>query len=793
MKNILLLFFVALSAVSFAQQKKHSVSGKLKDAATGEDLIGGLVYIEELKTGTQTNSYGFYSISIPDGKYTFIYSYIGYDKIKKVVDFSSNQTFNIELEESKKELNEVLVTADKPDAKNVQQNKMSVIKIDMKDIKNVPLLLGELDIIKVLQLLPGIQQAGDGSTLFTVRGGNVDQNLILLDEAVVYNPSHVAGFFSVFNGDAIKDFEIYKGGIPSNYGGRLSSVLDVRMKDGNSKEFGASGGIGILSSRLTFEGPIQKGKSSFMISGRRSYFDLFFPFTAQLPSGASAYFYDLNVKLNYEFSAKDRLYLSGYFGRDLLSFGSSSALTFGTSWGNTSGTIRWNHVFSNKLFMNASLLYSNYDYNYQIDQSTTNNYSRVNYITDFGGKVDFSYYISPKSSLKFGFTETNHTYEPGKRVPVTSTSNVIEVDLPLKNAIEQGYYVSHKIDVSHKLNVEYGLRTSIFSNYGGRSFGYQTGAPTYIFNGRVNSSSIIDTLNYKTYEVSHTSYGFEPRLNIVYQLDSRSSIKASYNRMYQYMSLIQNITASVGQEFWTPSDNYIKPQYADQVAFGYFRNFKENTIEASAEVYYKRLQNTVELKDNAVIDFNEAIESQVVAGQGRAYGIELFVRKQRGKTTGWVGYTLSKSERQADGVNNGNWYPFRYDRTNYLTVVLSQVLSKRVTISGNFIYGTGEAFTTVIGRYQLFDPSQPQTNLYGARNSLRYPAYNRMDISLTLGRKEIPGRVYKNKSEWIFAIYNVYGYKNAYTIDYEMTNGVPTAYKYYLFTYVPSITYNFKF
>ena len=309
-----------------------------------------------------------------------------------------------------------MVTSDKPDAKNVQQNKMSVIKIDIKDIKNIPLLLGELDIIKVLQLLPGIQQAGDGSTLFTVRGGNVDQNLILLDEAVVYNPSHVAGFFSVFNGDAIKDFEIYKGGIPANYGGRLSSVLDVRMKDGNSKQYGVSGGIGILSSRLTFEGPIQKGKSSFMISGRRSYFDLFFPLSTSIPSGASAYFYDLNVKLNYEFSAKDRLYLSGYFGRDALSFGSSSALTFGTSWGNASGTLRWNHVFNNKLFMNASLLYSNYDYNYQIDLSATNNFSRINYITDFGGKVDFSYYISPKSILKFGFTETNHIYEPGKRV-----------------------------------------------------------------------------------------------------------------------------------------------------------------------------------------------------------------------------------------------------------------------------------------------------------------------------------------------------------------------------------------
>ncbi|MFI5221725.1 MAG: carboxypeptidase-like regulatory domain-containing protein [Bacteroidia bacterium] len=801
MRILFCFLFISVTIGLSAQQgktsaKKFTISGKVKDARNGEDLIGAIVSADELKVGVPTNTYGYFSLILPQGNYTITISYMGFETQKKKVSLTSDVIMNFELLESKNELKEVEVTADKPDARNVQATKMSVIKIEMKEAKKIPTLLGEMDIIKVVQLLPGIQQAGDGSTLYVVRGGNVDQNLILLDEAVVYNPSHVAGFFSTFNGDAIKDFEIYKGGIPANYGGRLSSVLDVRMKDGDLKQYDMNGGIGVLSSRLTVEGPIEKDKSSFIISGRRSYYDLFFPLLP-IPSGTKAYFYDLNMKVNFQLSQKDRIYFSGYFGRDVLGLANQS---FGTSYGNSTGTARWNHTFNSRLFVNTSLIYSRYDYSFDIDQTPTNNYSRQNYVNDVGAKVDFNFYASLRSSFKFGLLETYHTFEPGKRVPITSESVVTEVDLPLRRALEQGYYASYNLKVSHRLSVDCGLRLSVFSNIGaGRQFNYINGKPVYLSNGNLTPGIVTDTTNYTNGQIYNTNYGIEPRFSLVYLLDSKSSIKVSYNRMYQYMSLIQNINASIGQEFWTPSDKYLKPQIADQVALGYFRNFLDNTIEASAEVYYKYMQNTTELIDNADVSFKENIESQVAMGKGRAYGLELFVHKQRGKTTGWIGYTLSKSERQVDGVNNNQWYPFRYDRTHYLTIVISHQLSKRVSVSTNFIYGTGEAFTVATQRTQLFDPGQPLLPIYSTRNAARFPAYNRMDVSLTLKRKEIPGRVYKNHSEWVFAVYNVYGYKNAYTIDFEQQNlgggvvGPPVAVMTYLFIFVPSVTYNFKF
>ena len=794
--RILLLFFL-FSLQIFAQQKKHTISGRIIDLKNGEDLIGAVVYVDELKTGTTTNAYGYYSLSIPSGNYTISVSYMGYETQKKAVALFSNQVIKIELSETKKQLEEVIVSSDRPSSKNITENKMSVIKIEMKEVKRIPILLGELDIIKVIQMLPGVQQAGEGNTLYTVRGGNVDENLILLDEATVYNPSHVAGFFSTFNGDAIKDFELYKGGIPANYGGRLSSVLDVRMKDGDMKNYDVYGGVGVLSSRLTFEGPIEKNKSSFFISGRRSYYDMFFPLFPQA-NGASAYFYDLNVKLNYQVSQKDRIFLSGYFGHDLLGYTNNST-GLGVDFGNKTATVRWNHLFSSKLFSNTSIIYSRYDYSYDIDRSSTLNWARQNYISDLGGKIDFTYYLSPKSTIKFGLSESYHSFEPGKRVPITNESVVTTLALPVKNAFEQGYYASHNLKITSRLGVEYGMRLSVFSNVGGRAFNYQNNQPLFYDNGRLVPGIISDTVNHSANSFYNTNFGFEPRLNLIYVIDEKSSVKLSYNRIYQYTTLIQNILASTGQEFWTPSDNYIKPQIADQVAVGYFRNFLDNKIETSVEVYYKKMQNTPELIDNAKVDLNEAIESQVAMGQGRAYGVEFFIRKQFGKTTGWIGYTLSKSERQVEGVNNNNWYPFRFDRTHYLTIVASHQISKRVSVSANFIYGTGEAFTVAEQRYQLFDPHQPHVTYYSDRNASRFPAYNRMDVSLTLKRKEIPGRVYKNHSELIFAIYNVYGYKNAYTISFQNQDlgggvqGPPAAYMTYLFTYVPSITYNFKF
>lgn len=801
MKYILSLWALTLfiNTTQAQQAKRLTISGTIQDERNGEELIGASVYVEELKTGATTNAYGFYSLSLPPGKYTVVYSYIGYITIRQSVDLTAtDQKVKIQLKEDKRELKEIVISSDRPDAKNVEQNKMSVVKVDIKEVKKIPLLLGEVDIIKAVQLLPGVQAAGDGSSNLIVRGGNIDHNLVLLDEAVVYNPSHVLGFFSTFNGDAVKDFEIYKGGIPSQFGGRLASVLDVRMKDGNSKDYNVSGGIGILSSRLTVEGPLMKDKSSFLISGRRSYFDLFFPLSSQL-DGTEAYFGDLNVKLNYTLSDKDKIFVSTYYGRDRLGFGGFA----GFGWGNLTSTVRWNHIFSNKLFVNTTIVYSRYDYNFDINLSENLNFRRSNFINDFNAKIDGSYFLNTKNSIKFGLKQNYYVFEPGKRNPITSGSIITSASLPRKRAYGQDYYVSHIFKPTVKLTFEYGARLSVFSNIGdGRSINYVNGSPTILDNGYIkeNQKDPINTYtNYASGEVFNTYYGIEPRFNATFLINSSSSIKASYNRMFQYMHLIQNITASTGQEFWTPSDQYIKPQLADQVALGYFKNIKENTIELSAEVYYKKMQNTVELRDGADIQFNEAIEAQVVAGEGRAYGAEFFIRKQRGRTTGWLSYTLSKSERRADNVNNGEWYNFRFDRTHYFTFVLSHEFSKRISAGANFVYATGEAFTIAQQRNNLFGESEPFI-FYGKRNAARFPDYHRLDLSVTILQKKTEAKplwIFKKRpfeGSWVFSLYNAYGRKNAYTLDYSANEqGVPRVYQWYLFTYVPSITYNFKF
>ncbi|OYU97572.1 MAG: hypothetical protein CFE21_04570 [Bacteroidetes bacterium B1(2017)] len=796
LKNKLFLPLFLLLAIAFnsqAQKRNPTISGNITDSKNGEELIGATISVPALKIGTTTNAYGFYSLALPPGNHEVEFTYVGYLTQKKTINLQADTHIDLELTESKKELNEIVIKTDKVTTDNVTSNKMSVIKIDVKQVKQIPILMGEVDIIKAIQLLPGVQSAGDGSTNFIVRGGNIDHNLVLLDEAVVYNPSHVLGFFSTFNGDAVKDFELYKGGIPAQYGGRLASVLDVHMKDGNTKKLGVTGGIGVLSSRLTVEAPIIKNKSSFLISGRRSYFDVFFPLSSQLKD-VTAYFGDLNIKLNYEISDKDKLFLSGYFGKDALGFGSFA----GFGWGNNTGTLRWNHVFNSRLFVNTSLVYSRYNYNFDINLSENLNFTRSNYIDDLNLKVDGNYFANANSNFKFGVKLNNYVFLPGKIDKIKEASIIEPQSLPKKKAIEQDIYASHSFKFGARFSAEYGARLSIFSNIGdGRSINYVNGTPTFVENGFIKESAK-DSKNPYTYyssgEIYKTNYGFEPRLNLTYLLNSSSSLKASYNRMFQYMHLIQNITASTGQEFWTPTDNYIKPQMSDQIAIGYFRNFMDNKIEFSVEGYYKKLKNTVELREGADIQFNEAIEAQVVAGQGRAYGLEFFARKQTGKTTGWIGYTLAKSERQADNINKGNWYSFRFDRTNYLTIVLNQQLNDRLSISGNFIYATGEAFSQASQRYSVFGSTQQSVSIYyGERNGSRFPAYHRADVSLTIGRKKRPGRVYKNESDVVIAVYNVYGRKNAYTLSYDTLNNVPVIYKWYLFTFVPSITYNFKF
>ena len=784
------LFFIQQSAKA-QNVKKFAVSGEIKDAKNGEELIGASVSIPSLKVGTVTNAYGFYSLSVPTGNYEVEYTYLGYKTVVKKVELSQNIRLNIELSEEKNQLKEIVISGEKLNAGNVEQNKMSVVRVEMKEVKKIPLLLGEVDIIKAVQLLPGVQAAGDGSSNLVVRGGNIDHNLVQLDEAVVYNPSHVFGFFSTFNGDAIKDFDLYKGGIPAQFGGRLASVLDVRMRDGNSKKFQATGGIGLLSSRLTIEGPIQKDRTSFLISGRRSYFDIFFPLSSQL-DGTTAWFGDLNIKLNHTISDKDKVFVSAYMGRDKLGFGE----LFGFGWGNYTTTARWNHIFSSKLFLNTTAAFSRYDYNFDLNIAKNLNFTRTNYINDLNLKIDGNYFISPKNTVKFGTKQTYFVFEPGKRTKITNESLITDSSLNNKKAFQQDYYASNSQKIGARFTAEYGIRLSIFSSIAGRNYNYLT--TPVVAENEILKQGAFDTINpYTVYNsFNNTYYGWEPRLNMTYLLNSTSSVKASYNRMYQYMHLIQNISAATGQEFWIPSDKMIKPQMSDQVAIGYFRNFNDNVIEFSIEAYYKWMSNTLQLRDDAKIDFNDAIERELVVGQGRAYGLEFFLRKRTGKTTGWIGYTLAKSERQADGVNNNDWYPFRFDRRNYLTVTLNHDISERVSIGANFIYATGDAFTIASQRYTLesFDGSRQTPSIqYASRNSARFPDYHRLDLSVTLNRKKIEGKNNKNDSYWVFSLYNAYGQKNPYTLSYGTENNVPIVYKWYLFTFVPAVTYNFKF
>jgi hypothetical protein len=771
--------------------KKFTISGEIKDAKNGEELIGASVSIPSLKVGTVTNAYGFYSLSVPTGNYEVEYTYLGYKTTVKKIELSQNTRLNIELSEEKNQLKEVVISGEKLNAGNVEQNKMSVVRVEMKEVKKIPLLLGEVDIIKAVQLLPGVQAAGDGSSNLVVRGGNIDHNLVQLDEAVVYNPSHVFGFFSTFNGDAIKDFDLYKGGIPAQFGGRLAAVLDVRMRDGNSKKFQATGGIGLLSSRLTLEGPIKKDRTSFLISGRRSYFDIFFPLSSQL-DGTTAWFGDLNIKLNHTISDKDKVFVSAYMGRDKLGFGD----LFGFGWGNYTTTARWNHIFSSKLFLNTTAAFSRYDYNFDLNIAKNLNFTRTNYINDLNLKIDGNYFISPKNTVKFGTKQTYFVFEPGKRTKITNESLITDSSLNNKKAFQQDYYASNSQKIGARFTAEYGIRLSIFSSIAGRNYNYLT--TPVVAENEILKQGAFDTINpYTVYNsFNNTYYGWEPRLNMTYLLNSTSSVKASYNRMYQYMHLIQNISAATGQEFWIPSDKMIKPQVSDQVAIGYFRNFKENVIEFSVEAYYKWMSNTLQLRDDAKIDFNDAIERELVVGQGRAYGLEFFLRKRTGKTTGWIGYTLAKSERQADRINNNDWYPFRFDRRNYLTVTLNHDISERVSIGANFIYATGDAFTIASQRYTLesFDGSRQSPSIqYASRNSARFPDYHRLDLSVTLNRKKIEGKNNKNDSYWVFSLYNAYGQKNPYTLSYGIENNVPVVYKWYLFTFVPAVTYNFKF
>ncbi|HUX54151.1 MAG TPA: TonB-dependent receptor [Williamwhitmania sp.] len=769
-RNFLIIPLLMIAHCSFGQEK-YTVSGYLKDKNSGETLIGATVFVKELQTGAAANAYGFYSITLPKGTYTLQYSFIGYSPEEERVVLNSNMVKTIELAPQNIQLETVVISSKKKD-ENVTRTQMSMVKMDPTTMSTIPVLMGESDIMKTLQLMPGVQAPVEGSSGFNVRGGSADQNLILLDEAPVYNAAHLLGFFSIFNSDAIKDVTLYKGDIPAAYGGRLSSLLDIRMKDGNDREFHGSGGIGIISSRLALEGPLKKGKGSFFISGRRTYADLFLKrSTDSTINKNQLYFYDINAKLNYQLNDNNKLFLSGYYGRDFYGYGKD----FFFGWGNATLSARWNHLFTSKLFSNFTVLYSNYHYGLGTNSSTPN-FKWTSSMDNLSAKYDFTNYYSPSSTIRFGLQGILHYIQPGK---FTITNQNTEYKVPDRKALEYAAYIQHELKVNEKLSLNYGLRFSMFQNIGTAT----------IF--EIQNFQVIDTVHYGQRHIYHTYMGLEPRFSATYLLDSTSSIKASYSRTRQYLQLASNSVGGSPLDVWFPASSYVKPQISDQVGIGYFRNFKENTYECSVEGFYKYMRNQIDFKDNANLILNNQMETELRFGNAKSYGIEVLLRKNTGKLTGWISYTLSKALRDFPDINHGKEYVAGYDHPNNIAIVASYNLSPRVVLSANWVYYSGTPVTYPTMRYTYGSTSLP---VYGDKNGNRLPAYHRLDLSLTLKNRKKPNRHWEG--EWNFSIYNAYNRANAYSVYFEQDKTNPDimhAYKMVMFRLIPSITYNFKF
>lgn len=777
---IILILLLALSFPGLAGMV--TLSGYLKDKSNGEALIGATIYIPDLKTGVITNPYGFYSISVPEGTYSVIYSYIGYQSQSPLVNLKENKQLNMLLEEDSKQIDEVVVTGDKKN-RNVESLQMSMEKVQVKMIRKLPSFMGEVDIIKSITLLPGIQNGGEGSSGLYVRGGGPDENLMILDEAPVYNASHLLGFFSVFNSDAIKDVQVYKGGIPAEYGGKASSVIDIRMKDGNSQQLGMSGGIGNISSRLTVEGPIIKDKWSFIVSGRRTYADYLGKLMGlEELKDNQLYFYDLNLKTNVEINDKNRIYLSAYTGDDYFKAGESIYMR----WGNLTSTVRWNHLFSNKLFSNTSFIFSRYNYNLGVPGNTADQFDWTSQISDYNFKEDFSWYLNSKNKLTLGVNLIYHHFEPGE-VDANEGSYFTDLKLTNYNAIDNSLYVSNEQSIGPKLTLRYGLRYSYFQQIGkGKVREYQNP-------DQPNDDEVTDVKEYGPGELIPPPYhNLEPRLAVKYMLTPESSIKASYNRMAQNLHLISNTNSPTPLDIWLPSNSYIKPLIANQVGLGYFRNFKDNMFETSAEVYYKKLDNVIDYIDGAELFLNEDLETELLRGKGYAYGLELYAKKQAGRLTGWLSYTLSKSMREIPGINEGEAYPSSYDRTHNVSFVANYELSKRWSLSSTWVFSTGNPTSYPIAKYDV----QGNTfYYYSARNSDRIPDYHRLDFSATYDFKKNDRK--KVKQSLNFSIYNVYARRNAYSVTFRQNEDNPNVSEAtrlsIIGSLIPSITYNFNF
>ncbi|MGQ1948276.1 TonB-dependent receptor [Geofilum sp. OHC36d9] len=758
-------------------EPKHPpiVNGYVKDSQTGEILIGATVYVSETQTGTATNLYGFYSLPVEAGEATLSFKSLGYKQQQVKLSVTDDLTYNILLEPESAQLNEVRVVANQTQVQ-LDNPIMGVQKIQAKTIKSVPALMGEVDPIKVLQLLPGIQAASEGSTGFSVRGGNPDQNLILLDEAIVYNAGHMMGFFSVFNNDAIKDVNIYKGDIPARSGGRLSSLLDIRMKDGNSQRFTGSGGIGILSSRLTLEGPLGSDKTTFLLSGRRTYADLFLPLSSdESVQDSKLYFYDVNAKISHTFSDKDRLFVSGYMGRDMFS-GGDMAMSFG----NQTLTMRWNHIFSPRLFGNVTAMTTNYDYQLSAESGSSDDFKWISNLRDYNLKMDFNYYPNTKNAISFGLQTIYHNILPA-HVKGTSDNTVFnELKLPRNRALEHGLYAENTQKVTDQLTLRYGIRLSGFQNIGkGVLYGYDQ-------NYEVN-----DTTRYGAGDVFNTYWNWEPRLGATYMINPITSVKASYSRSYQYLHMASNSRSTTPLDVWFTSSPNVKPQKADQYSVGIFRHLNNEKMDFGVEGFYKNMKNTIDFKDYAELLLNEYLEGELRFGKSYAYGMEFISHFNFSRWNGWVSYTLSQTKRKIEGINNNNWYLSPYDHTHDCSLVLSFKASERVSISGNWVYYTGAPVTFPVGRFESGGNIVP---IYSDRNAERMPDYHRLDLAVTIRNRAKPGQRWHG--EWNFSLYNAYGQKNAWSISFvedEDEAYRTKAIKTYLFTFVPSVTYNFKF
>ncbi|CAA7196536.1 TonB-dependent receptor [Chryseobacterium potabilaquae] len=762
---------VCFSTLVFAQQK-YSVSGTVKDKKNGELLIGVTVKVaEDPLISVIANEYGFYSLSLLQGNYTLIVSNPGYADFQHYIKVEDNVKVDIPLAQENErtaKIEEIVISKIKKD-KNLTSAQMGTETLSIKSIEKLPVLFGEKDIMKTMQLLPGIKNNGEGKSGFSVRGGAADQNLILLDEAPVYNASHLLGFFSTFNSDALKDASIIKGNSPTQYGGRLSSVMDVKMKDGNNKDYNLNGGIGLISSRLSVEGPLQKEKSSFIVSGRRTYADLFLKGTKDYKDN-TLYFYDLNLKANYQINENNRLYLSGYFGRDVLGLGN----TFSSDWGNTTTTLRWNSIINSKLFSNTSLIYSNYNYKISLN-SNNNTLGLDSKIEDWNLKQDFSWFAGNRHSVRFGLQSIHHTITPSK----ASGTSVSSFSRNSRYSWENALYLNDDFKATNKLTINYGLRLSSFSILGGDTYNIYK-------NGILTESKVL-----KKGDFGKTYVNLEPRITANYRLNEVSSIKGGYSRNTQNLHLLSNSGSGNPTDQWIGSSYTVKPEIADQISFGYSRNFRNNNYEFNAEIYYKSMKNQIDFKNGAQITFDTAadVESELLFGKGRAYGLELIAKKKSGKLTGWISYTLSKTERKIDGINNNEWYNARVDKTHDLSIVATYDLNEKWSFSGLFLYSTGNAVTFPTGKYELNGQTVFQ---YSSRNADRMPAYHRMDLNATY----VPNSTKRFRGSWSFGIYNIYGRENAYTITFEdnpNNPGTTRAVQTSLFRWVPNITYNFKF